>query len=497
MRLIFRFVLLTLVAVLSLTTLFADHLDADCPLSFVGSSAASSGFGLGPHGIVRNGSLLYMLRGGTLTTLNITDVGDITLARPVDPLTTLGREPDGGVVYNNGHLYVSTERGLEIYDIRGAVAGGAGPQFVTTIPGVHYRRLATSGGLLAGLFPMNDIPCSPFLNTLCRNFIDIYSIDNPAGPVLLSRVTSIGSFFGFEDIAFANGFLYTTGDKGTMALNLGNPFVPTIAANNGVVGKFLVTNGTNLLGIGQDTLIGVFTLGPGAAMNRFTTATLPSIVDRVNDLRFHPEAWFEGFRLITMIDEVDPMNRPQDGVTGRSARTIAFDVFDLSIPFFDGFDDRIYENVSYTFPDEVKHDPIAVGPYVYVVGEMSGLQKWGACGQIAGRIEFDRVQALACGGAEIHGWVTGAQRITAVELFLDNTLIGNASFGLPRTDIHAPTTAVGWRVSVNLDSTAAGTKTLRAIGTDVNGNRRQFASVPVNFPGPPSNCTTRRRISKR
>jgi hypothetical protein len=55
---------------------------------------------------------------------------------------------------------------------------------------------------------------------------------------------------------------------------------------------------------------------------------------------------------------------------------------------------------------------------------------------------------------------------------------------------------VGWRVSVNLDATAAGTKLLRAIGTDINGNRRQFAAVPVSFPGPPSNCTTRRRITK-
>ena len=48
---------------------------------------------------------------------------------------------------------------------------------------------------------------------------------------------------------------------------------------------------------------------------------------------------------------------------------------------------------------------------------------------------------------------------------------------------------------MNLDQTPKGTHLIRAVGTDVNGNRRQFASVPVNFPGPGSNCVVRRRVA--
>ena len=35
-----------------------------------------------------------------------------------------------------------------------------------------------------------------------------------------------------------------------------------------------------------------------------------------------------------------------------SARTIAFDVFDFTVPFYEGFDDRIYENVTMTATNE-------------------------------------------------------------------------------------------------------------------------------------------------
>lgn len=502
MRLIFRVALLTLIAFGSSGSLLADHLVADCPLAFIGAVPATPGstFGVGPHAIFRNGSLVYVLRGSTLTTLNVTDIGDIQLARPEDPIPAIGREVDGGVVYHNGFMYVSTEAGLEVFDLRTTRGGtgGTGPIFVTRVPGAHYRRLAASGNFLAGLFPMGDIPCSPSVITNCGNSIDIYNIVNPATLSRVGRIEAAGTaFIGFEDIAFANGFLYATGMGGTVAFSLANAASPSLATSNSTVGRFLVTNGTNLLGVGQETLIGIFSLGPGALMTALSVVTLPSIVDRANDLRFHPEAWFDGPRLITLIDEVDPMNRPQQGVTGRSARTLAFDVFDLTVPMFDGFDDRIYENVSFTFPDEVKHDPIAVGGFVYVLGEISGMQKYGVCGQIAGRIEFDTIQALACGGAEIRGWVTGTRRITSVELFLDGTLLGNAALGRPRTDIHVPTEALAWRVSVNLDQTAAGLRTLRAIATDAAGNRRQFSSVQLQFPGPPNNCTSRRRLTKR
>jgi len=52
-----------------------------------------------------------------------------------------------------------------------------------------------------------------------------------------------------------------------------------------------------------------------------------------------------------------------------------------------------------------------------------------------------------------------------------------------------------WQVKVNLDNTTKGEHFVRAVGTDVNGNRRQFASVRVFFNGPGQNCTTRRRSS--
>ena len=163
---------------------------------------------------------MYVVHGGTLTTFNVTDVGEIRLSRPEDPLPLMGRENDGGITYSNGRLYVSTERGLEVYDLTGAVNGGVGPVFVTRIPGLHYRRLTASGDLLAGLFPMNDIPCSPMVQGNCRNAIDIIFIGDPANPFRVGQVTSINNFFAFEDIAFANGFLYATGDRGTIALSL-------------------------------------------------------------------------------------------------------------------------------------------------------------------------------------------------------------------------------------------------------------------------------------
>jgi hypothetical protein len=50
-----------------------------------------------------------------------------------------------------------------------------------------------------------------------------------------------------------------------------------------------------------------------------------------------------------------------------------------------------------------------------------------------------------------------------------------------------------WRVNVNLDQTARGEYTLRAIATDALGVRRQFAVRQMFFNGPGSNCITPRR----
>jgi len=54
-----------------------------------------------------------------------------------------------------------------------------------------------------------------------------------------------------------------------------------------------------------------------------------------------------------------------------------------------------------------------------------------------------------------------------------------------------------WRISVNLDNTAKGEHLLRAIGTDILGQRRQFAFKRIYFPGAPNNCTIPKRRSVR
>jgi hypothetical protein len=502
MRLIVRVALLTLLALGSSSALLADHLVADCPLSFVSATAPSSSFGLGPHGVFRNGSRIFVVRGGRLLTLNTTVSGEIQIVRPEDQLLTVGSENEGAALYHNGFLYIATESGLETFDLTAIGGPGTpGPTPRGRVAGVHYRRLAASGSLLAALFPMNDIPCSPVLNTLCRNSIDLYSLANPANPVRVAQISTLGNQFGFEDIAFANGgLLYTTGQRGTMALNVFNPAVPQVVGSGARVGRFLVTNGNDLLGIGHDTFIAMFLLTPGNASitTPFATYTPPSIVDRSNPLRFHPEAFIEGARLITLIDEVNPMNHPQPSLNGESARTIAIDVFDMSIVMFEGFDDRIYENVTVTFPDEVKHDPFAVGPYVYVVGELSGLQQWGACGLIAGAIDFDGLQTGGPCAFEMRGWVSSSTPIASVSLFLDGTLLGrDTELTKARPDIATATPARGWEVNVNFETIAAGTRTLRAVAVDTSGNQFQFATMAVNFPGSPNNCVRRARITKR
>jgi hypothetical protein len=216
-------------------------------------------------------------------------------------------------------------------------------------------------------------------------------------------------------------------------------------------------------------------------------------IDRSNYSRFSESAWYDpsSARLITMIDEVDPMTR-------EAARTIAFDVFDFLVPAFEGSAPRVYEDVSMTWDDEVKHDPLSVGNYVYVLGETTGLQSWGSCGVASGRIELDSPTHLLCGGTEIHGWVTGPHRIDRVELVLNLHALGFATLGGPlRFDVSSPKPVTPWRVNVNVDATARGEYTLRAIASDSLGVRRQFSAQQIFFGGPGQNCTTPRRRSVR
>src|SRR5688572_29646161 len=129
-----------------------------------------------------------------------------------------------------------------------------------------------------------------------------------------------------------------------------------------------------------------------------------------------------------MINEIDPH-------TLEPARTLAFDVFDYSVPMWEGSFERGYEDITYLTTDEVKYNPVSVGNSVFIVGEHTGLQVWGGCGSPSGIIEWHSTQGLNCGGTELRGWITGPQQITNVEVFLDATSLGTATLGGPaRTD---------------------------------------------------------------
>lgn len=496
MRVVSRIALVVVLSLLSLP-LFADHFTSDCPLSLVDSTPPSTAFELSPHGVFRSGSLVYVLRGQVLTTYNVTDIGQLQIARE-DFIGSLGaRETNGGTAFSNGHLFISSEAGLEIYDLRNVRGGGNAPILVSRTRGMHFRRIAINGNLLAGLYPGTDLPCPPSGTALCRNSIDLVNIANLTAPAVMNRIFSDESRFyiAFNDIAFNRGFLVAAGDGGLNVFNVNNPALPTRVFLSSFTGEFLASNGNELLGVGNDLTIDIFTMDVNGQLARILIATVPLYlaIDRANEIYFHPQAWFDDSngRLITMIDERNPL-------TLQPARTIAFDVFDFTVPFYEGSAERLYEDVTMTTDDEVKWNPVAVGPYIYTVGEETGLQSWGACGQVSGRIELDSVFHLSCTGAELHGWVTGAQKIVNVELFLDNGALGAAALdGRSRPDVSSKTPVQNWRINVNLDATTRGEHVLRAVGTDIFGNRRQFASKRLFFPGPGSNCTVRRRSAGR
>ncbi len=493
-------VALVLVVLLSASVASADHYQGDCPLSLVDSTPALQDFDLSPHGVFRSGNTVYVLRGRTLTTYTSNDVGNLTIAR-ADFLDDLGaRETEGGVAFGNGFLYVSSEAGLEVWDLTNTVAGGIAPERRSITPGRHYRRLTVSGNRLAGLFPATDLPCYPLGTTtpLCVNQIEILDVSNPAAPAIVGVVQSRSRFEyrGLNDIAFNQGYLLAATEEGLVAIDISNPASPIRTSFTPFPGQWLVTNG-NLVGIGTDTHINTFIVRPGMTSFFVRTAllTIPEYlsIDLANPIRFNRNAYWDeaNARLITMIEEVDPM-------TLDAARTVAFDVFDLSVIQFEGSVERIYEDVTLVQENEVKHNPVAVGPFVYVIGEQTGLQSYGACGQITGRIELQGPHHLTCSGSEIRGWVTGVQRVEGVELYLDNTPLGPATMGgFPRHEVSSRTPVSPWRIRVNLDATARGEYQLRAIATDSLGNRRQFANKRIFFEGPGENCTNPRRRAVR
>jgi hypothetical protein len=493
-------VALVLVILLSASTAFADHYQGDCPLSLVDSTPALQSFDLSPHGVFRSGSNVYVLRGRVLTTYTTNDTGNLTIAR-ADVLEDLhARETEGGTTFGDGFLYISSEAGLEIWDLTNTRAGGTAPIRRAFVSGLHYRRMTVSGNRLAGLYPSTDLPCYPLGATtpLCVNQIELLDVTNKTAPAIIGVVQSRSrsEYRGLNDIAFNQGYLLAATEEGLAAIDISNPAFPLRTAFVGFPGQWLVSNG-NFVGIGTDTHINTFVVRPGMSpfFTRTSLLTIPQYlsIDLGNAIRFNRNAWWDesSSRLITMIEEVDPM-------TLDSARTVAFDVFDLNVIQFEGEVERLYEDVTLVTDEEVKWNPVAVGPFVYVIGEETGLQSYGSCGQITGRIELQGPHHLTCNGSEIHGWVTGVGAIDGVELYLNNTPLGPATLGGPlRTDVSSRTPVLPWRIRVNLDATARGEYQLRAFATDTYDRRRQFASQRIFFEGPGENCTNPRRRAVR
>ncbi len=499
MRVWSRIVLVIVVLISASPSLLADHYKADCPLSMVDSTPAVTDFELSPHGVFKYGSLVFALRGNILATYSTTDLGNLSIARE-DYLGSLAaRESNGGVTFSNGYLYVSSEAGLEIFDLRNTRVGGTAPVLVSRTPGLHYRRLAVNGTTLAALYPSTDLPCYPDGGPLCANAIDIFSVATLTAPTKIASISSRDrdEYLGFNDIAFNYGYLIAVSERALIAFDMTTPAAPVRYTSAATPGKWLVSNGTDFVGVGNDLSVDIFAVRPGVSpfllRTRYFAMPMYLTIDRINPIRFHRQAWWDesNARLVTMIEEVDALSL-------KTARTIAFDVFDFSVVQLEGSVERIYEDVTLVAEDEVKHNPVVVGPFVYVIGERLGLQTWGACGQVTGRIELESPTHLVCGGTEIHGWVTGRQKIINVELFMNTTPLGAASLNGPtRPDISSNTPVYTWRINVNLDNTAKGEYQLRAVGTDVLGVRRQFANKRLYFAGPGQNCTTPRRRAIR
>src|SRR5205807_10005838 len=268
------------VAVLSAPTAVADQYQATCPLTLVATNAGPTAFYQSPHGVFRFGSQVFALRGQTLTTYTVTDLGDMQIAREDFIGALAARETKGGVAFNAGFLYVSSEAGLEIYDLRNVRAGGTAPILISRTPGLRYHRLAVSGTTLAALYPATDLPCSAVFTVVpnsCFNQIDIYSVANPLTPVRVSTLsTFVNPLGGYNDIAFNFGILVAAANGSTVAWNLTNPASPTAMSGAAVPGTFLVSNGSNLLGVGNDGSIITYTITPFDPSNFFHPLTYHS-----------------------------------------------------------------------------------------------------------------------------------------------------------------------------------------------------------------------------
>jgi len=287
---------------------FSQPLTANCPLTLVATNPPASSFAASPHGVFKFGSQVFVLRGQTLTTYTTTDLGDMQIARE-DFITNLaGRNAVGASAFSSsGFLYVASEAGLEVFDLRNVRAGGSAPSSLARISNVNYRRLAVSGNTLVGLYPATDMPCPP--STACPTSIDFFNVASPGGAFRTTTLASTASAIGsFNDVAFNNGFLVVTGGGGTIAYDVTTNPLRTVGINF-TPGTFLASNGTNFLAVGNDTAIVTYLVNSVGTMSPLTYHSLATLqVGRANRIMFHPQAFIDDTnnRLITIVDELDP-----------------------------------------------------------------------------------------------------------------------------------------------------------------------------------------------
>jgi len=215
-------------------------------------------------------------------------------------------------------------------------------------------------------------------------------------------------------------------------------------------------------------------------------------VGRGNPIVFHPQVAFDeilGVRMIALIDELDPLHR-------MPARTIALDVFDLSVPPSSGSDRHAFETVTRTYPDEVKSDPLVTSRFVHVIGSQDGVETWGGCDDVIGRIDTDDFPQLTCGDIEIHGTVTSGVTISVVDLILDDRYLGTATLGASSRRADLPGAVVrNWSLRTNFGIVQPGNHRLTAIATDVHNKEHRFASQTVFLAG--TKCSQRRRAGSK
>src|SRR5262249_10883219 len=159
-------------------------------------------------------------------------------------------------------------------------------------------------------------------------------VSDPTSPRMVGTIPSQAyQLGGFNDVAFNFGFLAVTGTNATAMFRITNPQFPALLTGAQTPGTFLVTNGSNLLGVGNDTSILTYGVSSTTAaltpMFLHTLATLR--IEHSNPIMFHRQATFDeaSSRLITLVDELDQQ-------TMQPARTFAFDVFDYAVPMFEG-----------------------------------------------------------------------------------------------------------------------------------------------------------------